>query len=169
MNKEQLKKASAIGQMSKTIEVGKLMAENDLPDFVRGMSKLLGDGEFECLANGTITDIHMNTGGGFDSGFTTIKLDEKRSCRVLFENENLVAYDPEGKAAATVPSIISITKRDENGKTIALSNSETVVGMDVVLTVTKADPRWYAIPAGYDCWNEVLIGAGYVQSGPQVK
>ncbi len=61
------------------------------------------------IQSGTITDIEIDSAGGFDTGVTTIVDDQSgEEYKVTFQNENLFVEDPNGKVIVTIPSIISL-------------------------------------------------------------
>lgn len=150
MNKEDHLKASAVGQMTKTIEVGKALAGSTADTVAAALEKCfdaMGAAFKMVIPTGTITDIEIDSAGGFDTGVTTIVDDQSgEEYKVTFQNENLFVEDPNGKVIVTIPSIISLLDLSLEGEVRALSNSETKVGQKVALTITRADDRWYDLP-----------------------
>ncbi len=171
MNKEQHLKASAIGQMTLAIEVGDILMETPPADAVKRLGEYFAAKHipFEAAVEaGTITDIRMTTMGGFDTGITTIRADNGQEFQAVFQNENLYVQT-EGRIIVTVPGIISMLDLGGGKMAVPVSNSETYAGQRVALTLTKADRRWYDLPACYGCWEEVLASAGYRNVKPEVK
>ena len=119
---------------------------------------------------GVIEKIEMDASGGFDRGFTWITGDDGTTWKVLFQNENLVVYQGEDLAAATVPGIITLIDLadKETQKAMPVSNTETYPGQCVALVYVEPPAGWSSIPQGYTCWNEILISAGYCEVGKQV-
>jgi DUF917 family protein len=139
-------------------------------DLLASIQLLLGS-SLRHWAVGKIVDIRIDSAGGFDNGITTIEGESGRQYRILFQNENLVLYEPDGEALTTVPDIISLVSlsKDERGYYAPLSNSETHVNQDVLIVASKADPKWHEPDGrGYSCWKQVLIDAGYCDVRPQV-
>ena len=168
MDREDHLAASAIGQMSLTINIGKALKTS--PDKVIGAleSAFKGTRKFKALvSSGVITDIEVDAAGGFDTGVTTIKSDNGEIYKITFQNENLFVTDQNGKVVSTIPNIISILVF-EGDKVIPVSNSETKIGQRVALTVTEADKRWYDMEECYGCWNDVMISAGYCKQMDEV-
>lgn len=161
MGQEEIQKATAVGQMTDTIAVGEALKNNGPDTVLSALKKAVGQKAHKVIVEGTITKIDIDTAGGFDTGVTTIKGKDGKEYKILFQNENLVAYNYDGTALATVPSIISTIYIGGKNSCFAISNSETEVGMEVAVTATAADERWYAIPEGYGCWNDVMLSAGY--------
>lgn len=168
MDKAQLEKASAIGQIDRTIAVGEILKSNGPDTVLTKLEKYFGKEKYKTAAVGEIIKIEMDVAGGFDKGVVVVKGDDGKEYRTMFLNENLVSYDSEGKVVATVPSIISVLNLEKEGFCEAMSNSEVREGMRVAVTVTKADDRWYAVDRGYSCWNEILVAAGYCMADKQV-
>ncbi|MGN8713466.1 S-methyl thiohydantoin desulfurase domain-containing protein [Hornefia butyriciproducens] len=171
MNKEDHLRGSAVGQMTKTIEVGKALADSTPDEVLEHLQKIFRDNGDACevvIADGTITDIHISAEGGFDTGFTTI-LDNETGKRytVVCQNENLFVKDDKGKVIITIPSIIALLNMGLGDEVRALSNSETEVGQHVALVLADADKRWYDRPECFDNWSEILESAGY--TGKEVR
>ena len=120
------------------------------------------------VSSGVIEDITIDSAGGFDTGVTVIRSDSGEVYRVTFQNENLFVEDEKGKTLVTVPNIISILDLDLEGEVRSLSNCETKVGQRVALTATQADKRWYDVPEGYTCWDDVMVSAGYCRAREEV-
>ncbi len=171
MNRKQHLKASAIGQMTLAIETGDILMNTPPADAVKKLQEYFDAKEIPfapIAASGTITDIQITSQGGFDTGVTTVKADDGGIYKVIFQNENLYVQS-EGKTIVTVPAIISMLDLGSEKMAVPISNSETFVGQKVALTQTKANERWYDLPQGYGCWDEVLISAGYRDVKPEVR
>lgn len=171
MNKDEHKKATAIGQITRTIGVGKVLKESTAEtviDNLRTHFAKSGETFTVLISAGTITKIDIDSAGGFDTGVTTITDDATgMEWTVLFQNENLLVRDPQGKTVVTIPSVISTLNLELDGEVRALSNSETRVGQKVALTVTSAHDKWYDDPMCYGCWKGVMESAGY--TGEEVR
>ena len=170
MDREAIEKATAIGQMSLTVEVGRILVETG-PDEVIGKLTECFEGKRKfnvIVSSGVIEDITIDSAGGFDTGVTVIRSDSGEVYRVTFQNENLFVEDEKGKTLVTVPNIISILDLDLEGEVRSLSNCETKVGQRVALTATQADKRWYDVPEGYTCWDDVMVSAGYCRAREEV-
>ena len=88
---------------------------------------------------------------------------------MLFQNENLVAYGPDGSAIATAPGIISLIDLNPSDEAhpVPVSNAETYEGQKVALVYMNAPEPWN-IPEGYSIWKEILVSAGYCDLKPRV-
>lgn len=171
MNKKQHLEASAIGQMTRAIQVGGILMTSPTAGVMGRLMDYFNINRtpFQAIVKaGTITDIQINSAGGFDTGVTTVRADDGQVFQVIFQNENLYVQAGE-KTIVTVPSIISILDLSSEQMAVPVSNSETYVGMRVALTETKADDRWYDLPECYSCWDEVMVSAGYRIVKPEVK
>ncbi len=171
MDRRQHLQASAVGQMTLAIETGDILMNTPSADAVEMLQKYFSEKKipFEAaVKSGTITDIKITSAGGFDTGITTVRSDDGGIYQVIFQNENLYVQT-EGKTIVTVPSIISMLDLSEEKMAVPVSNSETFVGQRIALTQTKANERWYDLPQGYSCWDEVLVSAGYRDVKPEVK
>ncbi|MGF6375789.1 DUF917 family protein [Clostridiales Family XIII bacterium PM5-7] len=166
MNKEDHLKSTAIGQMTVTIDVGEIFADNPGPVAIEKLEAYYvnkGEQYKTFIKAGTITDMQIDSAGGFDTGVTTIKDDETgKEYKVTFQNENLFVEDEAGEVLITIPGIISVILLDDGtGHAKAISNSETKVGQKVALVAVNAHEKWYDVPECYGCWNDVMVSAGY--------
>lgn len=171
MNKEQHMRASALGQMTLAMQVGGIIMTSPVTGVIGRLSDFFGWNKtpFQVIVTaGTITDIKIDTAGGFDTGITTIRADDGRIYQVVFQNENLYVQ-AEGTTIVTVPSIISMLDLSNGKMAVPVSNSEAYVGQRVILTETKANKLWYDLPECYSCWEEVLVSAGYRNVKPEVR
>ena len=171
MNKKQHLQASALGQITRAIQVGGIIMTSPTSGVIERLMNYfdINRTPFRAIVPaGTITDIRISTAGGFDTGVTSIRADNGQVFQVIFQNENLYVQSGE-KTIVTVPSIISMLDLSHEQMAVPVSNSETYVGMRVALTETKADQRWYDLPECYSCWNEVLVSAGYRIVKPEVR
>lgn len=171
MNKEQHLKASALGQMTLAIEVGDILRTTPAAEAVKRLQEYFDRKSvpFRAIAEAsTITDIQITSEGGFDTGATTIRTDNGKEFKVIFQNENLYV-EAGDKTLVTVPSIISMLDLSDEKMALPISNSETYVGQKVALTETKANNRWYDLPECYSCWDGVMLSAGYGSVKPEVK
>lgn len=172
MNKEQHSN-SAVGQITLSMQAGDIFSNSTRADILEKLEKFLyGINRFRpFVKNGVIDAIKLDTGGGFDTGYTIIKdLETKAEYRVLFQNENLVLFDSSNAALATVPGIISLIDLAPEGckHPVPVSNAETYVGQNVALVYMDAPSPWYNNPKGYTCWRDILVSAGYCTLNPQV-
>ena len=172
MNKEQHQKSSAIGQLTHSDAVGSIFLSNKSEDVLEALKnyfKKQSRGFSVLCKKGVIDKIEMDASGGFDRGFTWITGEDGTKWKVLFQNENLVAYKDDDVAVATVPGIITLIDLadKETGKAVPVSNTETYLGQSVALAYVEPPKGWSDIPQGYDCWNEILISAGYCTVGKQ--
>lgn len=161
MDKEQLIRGSALGQMSRAIDVGEILRTSEKNNVVENLATYFADAGigFQEIVRGKITDIEIDVAGGFDNGVTRVKEDGTgKEVNVFFQNENLFVKDAEGNVMATVPGEIIVLNRETQK---GLSNTETEVGQDVSILYVEADKRWYDIPDGYTCWKGVLESANY--------
>ncbi len=165
MNKADMLRASAAGQMTKCIEIGRVLMESTTENVIENLTDVferLGDSFKVLISSGEIVDIQIESAGGFDTGSTLIRDDATGEIyTVLCQNESLLVRDGSGKVLMTVPGIISMVELGADGKVRAVSNCETAVGQKVALTVTRAHERWYDRPECYGSWKEVLESAGY--------
>lgn len=165
MNKEEMLKTSALGQMTRCIEAGKVLLSSTPENVMENMAAVmkLYDVPFKAVVPaGTIIDIKIESAGGFDTGLTRIKDDVTGDIyTVVCQNESLLIRDAADHVIVTIPDIISMIDLSKEGEVRALSNSETEVGQKVALTVTKAHERWYDRPECYGSWKEVMESAGY--------
>lgn len=173
MNKEQHEAASAVGQLSESDAVGEIFRNQKSEEVLDALANYFereNRGFCVLCKKGVIEKIEMDASGGFDRGFTWITGDDGTTWKVLFQNENLVAYQGEDLAAATVPGIITLIDLadKETQKAMPVSNTETYPGQCVALVYVEPPAGWSSIPQGYTCWNEILISAGYCEVGKQV-
>ena len=173
MNKEQHEAASAVGQLSESDAVGEIFRNQKSEEVLDALANYFErENRAFCVLckKGVIEKIEMDASGGFDRGFTWITGDDGTTWKVLFQNENLVAYQGEDLAAATVPGIITLIDLadKETQKAMPVSNTETYQGQCVALVYVEPPAGWSSIPQGYTCWNEILISAGYCEVGKQV-
>ena len=93
--------------MTKTIEVGKALAGSTADTVTAALEKCfdaMGAAFKMVIQSGTITDIKIDSAGGFDTGVTTIVDDQSgEEYKVTFQNENLFVEDPNGKVIVTIP------------------------------------------------------------------
>lgn len=172
MNKKQ-HEHSAIGQISLSVAAGEILMNSTKEDLVRHLVDGLGADRnvTPICESGTIEAIDIDVAGGFDTGVTTIKGNDGKICKVLFQNESLVAYRQD-EAVATVPGIITMVDLDpEEGydHPVPVSNSEIYVGEKVALFHIDAAEAWYATELGYGCWEEILSSAGYRDVRKEVR
>lgn len=171
MNQKDHQNASAIGQLTRAIEVGKLLRTVKTGNVVEALAGYFAKVSvaFEpIVAAGTIRDIQITSVGGFDTGVTTVESDQGGIYKVTFQNENLYV-EHDGKTIVTIPSIISTLDLGNEEMAVPVSNSETFVGQRIALTATQAHPRWYDRPECYGCWEGVMVSAGYRKVGPEVR
>ena len=173
MNKAQHEASSALGQISETAEVGRLFKTVDSNGILKELKDFFAkEGKKFCVlcGAGKIKKIEMDAAGGFDRGFTTIESEDDAEYKVLFQNENLVAYK-NGKGVATVPGIIAVIDLDHEGSGFAMpvSNTETFEGQKVALVYVEPPRGWKDSERGYGCWDEILISAGYCTVGPEIE
>lgn len=173
MNKQDHLNASAIRQMTRTMEVGNIMMNNNIEmayEKLRHYFNSAGMWSDIHISHDYITDISVTSAGGFDTGVTTIALHElhDKEIKIVFQNENLFVRWPDNVVTETVPNIITILHEMDNDRIRAVSNSETKVGMKVGMITVKADPRWYDKPECYGCWEDTLVSAGYRTVGEEV-
>lgn len=170
MDREELRRATAVGQMTLTEEIGRIMMETAPEAIIDALEQsFAGKRTFKAIVrSGVIEDIAIDSAGGFDTGVTTIRSDSGEVYRVTFQNENLFVEDESGKTLVTVPNIISLLDLGREKEVRALSNSETKVGQRVALTATRADERWYDVPECYTCWDGVMVSAGYCRAKEEV-
>lgn len=165
MNKEDMLRASATGQMTKCMEVGRVLLDSTTENVIENLSAVFarfGDPFRVLVPSGEIVDIQIESAGGFDTGSTVIRDDATgETYTVLCQNESLLVRDGAGQVIMTIPGIISMVELRGDGTVRAVSNCETAVGQKVALTVTKAHERWYDRPECYGSWKEVMESAGY--------
>lgn len=173
MNKAQHEISSALGQITETADVGRLFKTESSESILEKLAGYFSaeKRKFSVLCEtGIIEKIEMDAAGGFDRGFTTIRGADGNEYKVLFQNENLVAYK-DGEGIATVPGIISLVDLDHEGSGYAMpvSNTETFEGQKIALVYVEPPRGWKDSEKGYDCWNEILISAGYCTVGRQIE
>ncbi len=171
MNQEQHLQASALGQITLAIEVGDILRTTPTKDALKKLQSYFDQKKIPfkpIVEYGTIIDIKITSEGGFDTGITTIRTENDKLIKVIFQNENLFVETAE-KTIITVPSIISTLDLSDEKMAVPVSNSETFIGQKIALTETKANDRWYDLPECYNCWNEVMVSAGYRIVKPEVK
>lgn len=180
MNKQDHLKASAIGQMTRTMEVGEILMNTPTEEIEMKLISLFSESDMSCeyFIDGFITDIKINSAGGFDTGVTVIKMKmndhDPFRYEIGFQNENLYFCIPaientdSTRVLATVPSNIIILNM-EGDTARAMSNSETKIGQKVAVVTLRIDGRWYDKPECYGCWEETLVSAGYRTVGEEVR
>ena len=136
-------------------EVGELIAEYqegtkiNVDDLLRCINKNLNTNVYE-LCSGTLYKAENVTEGGFDHGKVVIKgKDEGKTFTILFQNENLLAWDSTSDTPlAMAPDAIAYVVDDDqvvysNGDLIGEDNAliETLVGSMVSVIGIAAQPE----------------------------
>jgi len=136
----------------------------------------LANGEVpaECIAKaiggieiivGTVTELVIDTINSHDWGYQIIKGTGKyegQTMKIFIENENIVAFDQDGKARAISPDALCVMKTDGS----PLTNADLEVGMDVAFIGVKCHERWLKDNA-LEVYYPVLKHFGY--EGPYIS
>lgn len=168
-NKQDHLNASALGQMTITQKVGKILRDGNPDKLANALADILGkENVFTIVESGRLVKKVLNTEGGFDDGVNHVQDSNGDTITINFQNENLVIFDKDNQAIAAVPDIIAIVDlgNETNGVTVPVSNSETEEGQNVAVFAVRADKRW-SDKDGYECWKDVLKEAGY--SGERIE
>lgn len=167
MNKEQLKSATVLGQLTQAQRTGKVFRDSavsgeSLVDALRNV--IPGIIEF---ARGTITDINIETDRGFDYGTTVVTSDDGERYTVDFKNENMIIRNACGKAVLVVPEIISLISLEEK---LPLTNASSKIGQRIALIGIPAHKNWWTSDGkGYKCWEHILKMIGYSVADEAVR
>ena len=167
MNQTMHRTVSVLGQLSRSIEVGKVFLGKPanskvLVDQLRSAGVAL-----RVFAEGEITNIDVKVEDGFDYGKTEITdIGGKYKFKVDFKNENMIIWGPQEEALLVVPELIILVNLETMEP---LSNADTAVGQHVLLLGVPAPQQWWDKPEGYDCWANILKQIGYCEIGPAVR
>ncbi len=105
------------------------------------------------LGKGKVVSIQAETKGGFDFG--AVDVEGELPIRVMFQNENMIAFRGE-KLLAVVPDLICSV--DANGN--PLTNADIREGMEVHYIGFAANPA-FRTPAGFRLFTTILETLGY--------
>lgn len=108
------------------------------------------------LGKGRVHSVTGETRGGFDFG--TVEVEGEIPVKVLFKNENIIAWN-EGTLAALVPDLICAITADG----LPLTNADVEAGMDVTYIGFKADRRFRGNDI-YVMFKPILEALGYAGS-----
>lgn len=117
----------------------------------------------ECkeVCQGEITDIQLNTEGGFDFGTTFIKGSGEyidKSFTIDFKNENLVIKDEQNKVLLTVPDMLCMVNTETYEP---VTNADIEIGMNISIYATSATENWWKNDEGFNNWRHILTKVGY--------
>ena len=164
VNKAEMAEAFDVGCVTKAQKIGKAFfaAKENGTDLMDELKKVMEVREF---CRGTIEKLDIKAEGGFDFGTTVVK-DEKGDLYYIdFKNENLILRDAAGNTVMTAPEGIGLVDLDTM---LPLTNADTKVGMNLLVTMTPAHPNWWdAERKPYECWLPELHKVG--MKGDQVR
>ena len=170
VNKEDIEKRIITGSITLCEKIGAIMRRADCPAeqlFEMLVSEGLVQAKVVCV--GEVTDIRVETHGGFDYGTLDVT-DGTDSYRVNFQNENLLLQKKTGTGYAdlmTVPDLTCMYCVDPAGAAgveprMPLSNADVKKGMRIALGVIKVDPKWFLTDGTWwNVWKECFDHIGY--------
>ena len=164
MNKAEMAEALVPGCITKAQKIGKaiLTAKNTGSDLMAELKKAFEVREF---CHGTIEKLDIKAEGGFDFGTTVVKGADGHKYFIDFKNENLILRDEKGETIMTAPDGIGMIDTDT---LMPLTNADTKVGMNVLVTMTPAHPNWWdETRKPNECWLPELQKVG--MQGAQVR
>jgi len=95
----------------------------------------------DIFIRGTIVERSVNTIGGFDFGKTIVKGNgdfSGQKVTIDYKNENMIAWDEDGKILMEVPDLICVMEKNGNTWT----NADLKEGLDVVVIGIPAHHKW---------------------------
>ncbi len=105
------------------------------------------------LGKGKVASVHGETKGGFDFG--VVEVAGKMPIRVIFKNENMIAFREE-RLLAVVPDLIcSIDKKGD-----PLTNADIEEGMEIIYLGFAAHPAFRS-PEVFGLFGDILRALGY--------
>jgi len=132
------KRACVGGTITLSQTIGRILSESDneekLPMLLKQVSGTL-------LFRGKIVDVNRQTVGGFNKGGVVLQgtdEDSDSTCRINFQNENLICYVGD-RVVATVPDIIAILNAES---LIPITTEELRYGFRTVVVGLPAAPIW---------------------------
>ena len=170
VNKEDIEKRIITGSITLCEKIGAIMRRANCPAeqlFEMLVSEGLVQAKVVCV--GEVTDIRVETHGGFDYGTLDVT-DGTDSYRVNFQNENLLLQKKTGTGYAdlmTVPDLTCMYCVDPAGAAgvetrMPLSNADVKKGMRIALGVIKVDPKWFLTDGTWwNVWKECFDHIGY--------
>ena len=170
VNKEDIEKRIITGSITLCEKIGAIMRRANCPAeqlFEMLVSEGLVQAKAVCV--GEVTDIRVETHGGFDYGTLDVT-DGTDSYRVNFQNENLLLQKKTGAGYAdlmTVPDLTCMYCVDPAGAAgveprMPLSNADVKKGMRIALGVIKVDPKWFLTDGTWwNVWKECFDHIGY--------
>ena len=164
VNKAEMAEAFDVGCVTKAQNIGKAIfaAKANGTDLMDELKKVMEVREF---CRGTIEKLDLRAEGGFDFGTTVIKDEKGDRYYIDFKNENLIVRDEAGNTVMTAPEGIGLVDLDTM---LPLTNADTKVGLNVLVTMTPAHPNWWdAERKPYECWLPELHKVG--MKGDQVR
>ena len=171
VNREDIEQRIITGSITLSEKIGAIMRRADTP--AENLFTALTDAKLvqaQTVCVGTVTDIQVETHGGFDYGTLDVS-DGKRSFRVNFQNENLLLQeklsDGTFRDMMTVPDITCMYCIDPAGAEgvvprMPLSNADAKKGMTIALGIIKVDPKWFITDGTWwSVWKECMEHIGY--------
>lgn len=158
LSKAQIKESITVGYISKAQEIGKAFfrAKEKGTDLLEELKEAMEIREF---CRGTIEKLDLKQEGGFDYGTTVVRSADGSKFYIDFKNENLILRDDSGKTYLTAPEGIGIVDLE---RLYPLTNADTKKGMQILVTMTPADPNWWnETHKPYTSWQPELEMAGY--------
>jgi DUF917 family protein len=140
MTGKELKKSVIPETITYAEDVGKsirVATEQDEDPADAVIDKIGGD----IFIRGTIVERSVKTIGGFDFGKTVVQgMDDFSGQKVTidYKNENMIAWDGNGKMLMEVPDLICVMEK--NGTT--WTNADLKKGLDVVVIGIPAHQKW---------------------------
>lgn len=162
LSEAQLKENACPGYLSlalkigRTLDIGSAYTEGKMSD----ICGLMG-GRAKCLCIGKVSAFCRDVSAGFDVGKTTILTDDRKTCEIDFQNENIVAYY-DGDAVITAPERICIIDYD-TCTPLTNVDEDIYIGRRVAVILSAAHANWWKKDVNpYRCWNSILDRVNYV-------
>jgi DUF917 family protein len=138
MDGKTAKYACVAGTISLSQTIGKILNLRESED---KLSQLLKQVRGQILFRGKIMDVNRQTAGGFNKGGVTFQgMNENlaSTCRIYFQNENLICY-VDDRVVATVPDIITVLNSES---LIPITTEELRYGFRTFIVGLPAAPIW---------------------------
>lgn len=109
-----------------------------------------GERPVECIAKATggieiiegrLTELKMETANSHDWGYEVIEGTGKyagKSIKIMIENENILAFDQDGKVRCVTPDALCVFQTDGT----PLTNADLEPGMEVAFVGVPCNPKW---------------------------
>lgn len=151
VNREDIENKLITGEMRKSMEVGKVILDSQA-NKLDVVEELKANIDCKLLARGTVKEVELEVGGGFEMGIVTVA-GEPGDCKIYFKNESLMARNEKGEIVAVAPDLISMM---DVKNCRPLTNAEIEEGMEVAYFIMEADNQWKKSQQALDVWEPIL-------------